>query len=391
MINLTKEIFGFGEVLFNKTGKPIFMDSNYFKGGYYDFVNLIEKDKRNKSNCIYPNCPNKSIRNSHVIPQKTILKNIAKNGQVLYPKYLSDTKNYSFVSISINSASTFPGFCPEHEKIFFGFEKKEGGKDPSISLQNFRIICRDYFALKIRQKRLKEVYEQYKQEIFNYSNKLIELHNNLTNKKIKLLEIKDEITEDFENKLSFIDNTVAEIEKDLILYKDSYEKGNDDIVNYLFKFPCFLPLAFAGKSIFEVNHSAGKFKNTFTIYLSILPNKTDTILIFTFSEEYIECVNMILANYVDDFRMLSFIESFIIYGSDYWFINPDVWHNFSERKQDKIKSDLLITSYYPTKELDYSIFDDIRKELLEQYKKNKRTDLRSKLKNEERKLDFFDR
>lgn len=389
MLNLTNEIFGIGDVFFNKSGKLIFMDDNYFKGRYYDFVNLIEKGKRSKGKCIYPDCQNKSIKKSHVIPKKTTLNNISKNNAVLYPKYVSAKTNYSFESININSASVFPGFCPKHEKLFFGFEQMEGSEDTSISLQNFRIICRDYFAFKIRQKYLRRAYEHYKQEVFDYNNKLIVFHNKLTNKSLKLISIKDEIIEDFENNLAFIDNNVAEIEKDLNLYRESYEKGNDNIVNYLSTFPYSLPLALAGKSNFEVHLNSSKKKDKFTIYLSVLPQKNNTLLSFTFPKQCNESVNTILSNYVYDIRMLSFIESFIIYGSDYWFINPDVWYSFSKNKQEKIKNDLLITSYYPTKELDYSIFDDIRKKLLEQYSKNSHDDIISKLNYESRKLDFF--
>ncbi len=389
MINLTKEIFGIGEVFFNKTGKPIFMDDNYFKGKFYDYVYHIEKDKRTKSMCIYPDCPNKSIKKSHVIPKKASLKNIAKNGQVYFPKYIRDTANYSFELISIVSASTFPGFCHEHEKLFFGFEQPKGEEDSSISLQNFRIICRDYFAFRIRQKHLIKAYEHYKSEIFSYNNKLIELHNSLTNKNIKLRSVKDEITEDFESQLSVVGDNISEIEKDLHLYKDSYENGNDNVVNYLIKFPYSLPLALAGKSSFEINHSDNNSNNKFIIYLSILPQKTDTILNFTFSKEHTDDVNMILANFIDDFRMLSFIESFIIYGSDYWFVNPDLWQNFPKSKQDKIKTDLLITTYYPTNELEYSIFDDIRKNFIEEHKKNNRFDLNDKLNLEAQKLTYF--
>ena len=266
----------------------------------------------------------------------------------------------------------------------------EGREDSSISLQNIRIICRDYFAFKIREKHLRKSYEDYKHEIFSYNNKLIELHNNLTNKKIKLQSVKDEITEHFEKQLSFIETNIREIENDLYLYKESYESGNDNVVNYRFIFPYYLPLALAGKSSFEIYYDENNLKNKFTLYFSIFPGKTDTILIFTFSKKYTNDVNMILANYTDDIRMLSFIESFIIYGSDYWFINPDLWQSFSENKQGKIKKDLLITKHYPTKELEYSIFDDIRKSLLEEYEKNNpNDDLQDKLKFESQKLDYF--
>ena len=60
-----------------------------------------------------------------------------------------------------------------------------------------------------------------------------------------------------------------------------------------------------------------------------------------------------------------------------------------KKKKDKIKNDLLITTYYPTKELDYSIFDDIRNKLIEEYKKYNHDDLSDKLILESKKLDYF--
>lgn len=45
---------------------------------------------------------------------------------------------------SINYASTFPGFCIEHESAFNSFEKnKEFKYDRDIKLQLFRSLCRE--------------------------------------------------------------------------------------------------------------------------------------------------------------------------------------------------------------------------------------------------------
>lgn len=46
--------------------------------------------------------------------------------------------------MGINTASSFPGFCSDHESIFHTFENtKEIHKDKDIRLQLFRTICRE--------------------------------------------------------------------------------------------------------------------------------------------------------------------------------------------------------------------------------------------------------
>ena len=87
----------------------------------YEGINQLKKWKK-KQTCIVRSCNNKSIERSHTIQKSGSIKIISENGHVLTPKLNSVTGEMELVQIGINEASTFPGYCSEHEKLFEGFE-----------------------------------------------------------------------------------------------------------------------------------------------------------------------------------------------------------------------------------------------------------------------------
>ena len=64
---------------------------------------------------------------------------------------------------------------------------------------------------------------------------------------------------------------------------------------------------------------------------------------------------------------LSFIEAFMVYGSDHWYISPQYWESFSNEKQEMILSEIFNVDKLFTSEFEYSIFDDIRIIILDVY------------------------
>ncbi len=70
--------------------------------------------------CMYRGCTEESIKRSHTIPLSASLKLIAEYDHVLTPTYKDFEVDLS--RISAKQASTFPGFCEEHERLFSDFE-----------------------------------------------------------------------------------------------------------------------------------------------------------------------------------------------------------------------------------------------------------------------------
>jgi len=98
---------------------------------YSPYLKSIKHESRKKwskpRTCIYPGCYSQTIKRSHAISKSNSLKNISNNGHVLQPvvDVFAPNLMVSMKSIGINTASTFPGFCKEHEELFQKFENGE--------------------------------------------------------------------------------------------------------------------------------------------------------------------------------------------------------------------------------------------------------------------------
>jgi len=109
----------------------------------YSDQGKLKEWKKNK-NCIYDKCPNKSIAKSHTIQKSTSIKLISEDSHVLTPKFNDKTGVVELISQGIGEASTFPGFCEDHEKLFEEFEnKKDLSTEDHFVLQLYRTICRE--------------------------------------------------------------------------------------------------------------------------------------------------------------------------------------------------------------------------------------------------------
>jgi hypothetical protein len=101
--------------------------------------------KRSKI-CMVPGCNKHSIKRSHAIPKAMSLKYISDNGELITPEFDLKTGTLVGKRIGIAVASTFPGFCSEHERLFEDFEKiKVIDENSHVYLQVYRAACRELF------------------------------------------------------------------------------------------------------------------------------------------------------------------------------------------------------------------------------------------------------
>lgn len=340
---------------FNDTGKPLYMDDNYFIQLYYKYINERAASRKKGKKCMYPNCKNKPIK-SHTIPEAKALKVISENNHILYPMLDESTTEYKMKKDGTGQTSIFPGFCKKHEEIFKGFERTGNFKDDSIVLQNFRVICRDLYFYKSIRRLFKENLNRYRNELIKYHNDLIGRSN--IKKSLKLQTINDENTDHMEKSIELLNKEISDIMTDF--YNPFTEQEDFSITHVSAIILGELPVCFAGRSGFEVKNIENGEVQGFQVVLTVLPYNGQTFLTFTTKIEYQESFMAIISNYSSNIEMLSFIESWMIYGSDYWYIKPSYWENFVEAKKERILEDLKINNVYPVKKLEYSIFDDIR-------------------------------
>ena len=347
-------------------------------------------------NCIFHNCENKSIKKSHTIQKMASLRRISENGKVMTPQFNHNKEKLEVVSIGFGAASTFPGFCQKHERLFEDFElNKEINNSKDVVLQIFRTVCREKFSskynidsLEARKKqyiqfRNKKVEEIFRQKIgndflegdisfedfrFDYN----DVRLNLLNKNIKKLRLDKRFIDKFYNCLIYD------------LDRKSPKKTYTQVIIVDIEFPVTL----AGRSNFAV-----KTKNQeIDIILNILPYESKTyIVVSTFikNKRFVEQIIDLdrLNNPIEIFNML---ESWMIYGSDHWFLTPSVWNQIKSEYQEKIISEIWNLTKDITHECEYSIFNSYRREFVrlieEKIKDDNIPDAKEYLKKERAKL-----
>ncbi|MGV0927570.1 hypothetical protein ACTS9K_10465 [Empedobacter sp. ULE_I145] len=342
--------------------------SKMLREEYYKSQNIRKKIR----NCCMIGCKEEAIKKSHSIPKSSVLKNISYNNHVLTPKYdfKNDFPKIKMASVGINNASVFPGYCIKHENIFNIYEH-DGEIDNAIKalLQTYRTIAKERVYRDIEL----EISEKIKKKYINKINK--EAQEYL----IFLLKDYPQFSNINELKIEGIDSVLSIISKqanflrqpnDQFLLFEKYILAyllgisiNSDLIVEVMKIDIEFPISLCGigsQSFMHFEH-----KKDLLLLLNVMPLKNSTYIICAGLEQNLGILDKFLNfSFENPINVLNFIESFMVNSSDFWFINPNYWNNFSEEKQDKILYDILFTNDSFLDEYNYSIFDDIRIKLL---------------------------
>lgn len=330
------------------------MNENYFKDFRFSFISERERSRKKKGKCIIHDCDKRCV-SSHTIPESAVLKRIAHKKEVLYPKIDTQVDAYQCKPINIGKASAFPGFCTEHENLFSGFETDGNFEDPSIALQNLRIVYRYMFEKTSLLNVFKRRLLSYKKEITDYQRERFTQAKKFLKKGVTLTNVDDDITEHLKAQISKLEYMVATIHnEDLVPLIDTLTGKDASISLIAAHIDCEVPICLAGKSEFKVNGVK------YTVHLSIFPAPGKTFCFFSIPKSHEQDFISILERYENDLDFLKFIESWMVHGTDFWYINPIEWASYSEKKQEKILTLLKSTEHFPDEELDFTIFDNLR-------------------------------
>ena len=339
-----------------------------------------EKNKihRQPRQCIYPKCTKRTIKRSHSIPKSASLKIISENGHVLKPnvdEYGKELKVKMDI-VGINNASVFPGFCEEHERLFSIYENDAKiDTQKKVLLQSYRAICREIVVAENRLSVQSQLYREYKKTIERES---LTYLNGLAKKHIELDKFK-EISIDGGDKLFlYFEKMIKYINKSLVILKEYSEALISEItddakssniifsaisIDYLF------PVALCGFANSELqingNHSE------FLLIMNVVPINKGTYIVCATTkknkkifDKYIECYHQHCLS------ALNMVESFMVFGSDYWFIKPSKWHALPDDRKEVILADILQSKESFLEMYPLSIFDEARKFFIDAFLKN---------------------
>ena len=173
---------------------------------------------------MYRGCTSPSIRRSHAIHRAGSIERIAEDQHVLTPMLNSKGK-MRMGHIGIKLASTFPGFCVEHERLFAEFETAGSvSSERHVVLQAYRSLCRET-ARKDRQIRgLERMLHQYRKARQDHYAKNIQ--QKLPGSTFESLQVKgDAIEEAVTTILNGAKEDLAELQGDLHDQLFSYIRG----------------------------------------------------------------------------------------------------------------------------------------------------------------------
>lgn len=350
--------------------------SKISKGVFFSNLKLHKTSR----NCSYSGCKKKSIKFSHSIPNSSVLQNIATNNHLLKPEVDMANKKLMMKMeyIGINEASTFPGFCSEHENKFQEFEiDGKIDSEKKALLQTYRSVCRERvyreIEIEIIEKQKKAYLEKLTEEARAYVEK--ELSLNGCHSKISKMEINN--TED--NTIIFYTEIVKSLRNEIIplerieksLFSYLFCSNEDFFPKVVLTIDIQIPVSLCGYATMQYQINENNDDRTAYIFLNVLPGKETTTIICVANQDD-KGIFDAYTNYAfsDPMNILDMIESFMVNGSDHWFISPDYWYNIPENKQNKILFDILNTENSFLEPYRLSIFDDIRKKILDIFFEN---------------------
>jgi hypothetical protein len=334
--------------------------------------------------CIFKGCARQSVRKSHTIQQEGSLRAICEKGHILTPTFDPKKEGLKLSPIGVREASTFPGFCKEHESIFHEFESRHSLSEPrDFQLQIYRTICRElvlkrslltYFQnmrddyLKFRQRRLFEMTEKRLSSTFLKKHKV---------------SLKSFSIDKFDARENMMDNQISTITQDIEAFQEDFydavcrdiESGQDEqLFAQGYHIDLQLPVCLAGRGNFFIKEDEAS--RNIGVILIVLPFADSTHIFAATPQRNRYALEEYFAAFTKHaLVVLTMVESWMLHGSDHWFLRPSTWNQIRPDTQRMILDSIASTENnigYPS---EHSIFNELRAEFLSTVPLSKRGQL----------------
>ena len=293
--------------------------------------------------CMFPDCKSPAI-NAHAMSRENMLRGIAENGFLISPKPLrNDNKFYReipFATVGIDQATTFKGFCSEHDQQFSSLDMHGVRTYGDVFLQLYRSFAGIVFEDQANRASAQHAGDN---ENFNYDHELSK-----TISATRALSLAYDLIEGYTNT-----NEALPVNERLILEPFSATAGMDvRIVIKRITFPC--PVAL--RTRFQLSAAT----HNFDTFVFVVPSKQNPMVIIVCDPNDVEQWKGKTRTSIDT---LNFIESCMMFDGEWW-LAPSVVNKWSPKKLELIKSDYW--NFFERNYLDnydVSLLDDVRKEI----------------------------
>jgi hypothetical protein len=339
----------------------IFPSDNERKRLFFEFLKRWDKAWSRRGPCMHDGCQQRSIARSHTISLGTSIRLIAENDHVLTPRF--GEGGLELVPVGVREASTFPGFCEEHEAQFAVFEtKKTMTEVEHFRLQAFRTICREIYAKRHQIQKAEEMLSTYERLRHDFVVGRIRQvpTGNASVKNLALRFEGDPIEAKLVGMLDEMRRDLPELEQ---LYRDilaDLQTNSTKVAMIAADLDMRLPVCLSGLGV--LNYVAGCERRRSLCFLAILPEQGRTKILLGAAAEHGEAIKLHFAD-TSSPSILEKLESWMLHGSDHWFITPSAWEAIPIVRQRAICNRILelrsLADGVP-----FSILDDARNQVV---------------------------
>jgi hypothetical protein len=329
---------------------------------FYGFLKRWGKARSKPGPCMHDGCTKVSIARSHTISLGSI-RLIAENGHVVTPQF--GENGLEVVPIGVHEASTFPAFCDEHELQFAAFEKKkkEMSESEHFRLQAFRTVCREIYTKRYHQRRIEAMLADYRRlrEEFVIG-RIKQAYTG--NKPVNISALRFE-NDPLEMKcvelLDGIRTDLPELEK---LYRgilDDLRADTDNVAMIVANFDMKLDVCLSGLGV--INYIDNGLRKCALCFLGIIPEDGQTKIMIGATAEHDKILKMHTRDQSSP-AVLEMLESWMVDGTDHWFMRPSAWAAITEARQRAICDRIFVELLSIADSVPFSILDGTRRHLI---------------------------
>jgi hypothetical protein len=332
---------------------------------HFERVRWYSKTWQRPQLCMYRGCSAMSVARSHSIQKSGPLARIAEDQHILTPK-LNLSGKLEMASVGVNTASVFPGFCRAHESLFSDFESEKSLTLPRhFALQAFRSVCCEIARQRQNTRSNERVLEQYRTARLDFFSNAV--RQGAPDAKVKSLQI---CGDSFERQIMLhirsSNITLAELSELHHVLTEYIEGRGEDPLVFGLHLPFQFPIACSGLG--TLHYRKSKRTRTAHWVLGILPEAEGVLAYFVSTKEHKDMAEWYFSKMQEGFGALNAIESWLVNGSDHWFIRASMWHQIPASRRDRILIKIMQADADIGADIDFSILDDARRLILSHVK-----------------------